>query len=169
MKSNASSSLMFSMITGESAYTCKTEDETFELGSKLGSALKGGEIILLVGRLGAGKTLFTKGVLSGLDFDIDEVTSPSFTLVNHYKTERFDVYHIDLWRLEEGGDIAFSVGLNEILEIESAVIIIEWAEKLLNFSFDRDVFEVQIEGVGDQPRRIEIRSSEEVKNEKMDR
>ncbi len=155
------------MITGLSAYTCRTEDETFDLGEQFGSALKGGEVILLTGGLGAGKTLFTKGVLSGFDFDVDEVTSPSFTLVNHYRTKRFDVYHIDLWRLDASGDIAFSVGLNEILEIENAVVIIEWAEKLSNFSFDRDVFEVKIEGDGDQPRRIEIRSPEGVKNEKM--
>lgn len=148
---------------------CRTAEETFELGQRLGSGLKGGEVILLTGGLGAGKTLFTKGILSGLDFDVGEVTSPSFTLVNHYKTERFDVYHVDLWRLEKGGDIAFSVGLNEILEIENAVIIIEWAEKLSNFSFDRDVFEVRIEGDGDQPRRIEIKTVEGIKKEKVGR
>jgi tRNA threonylcarbamoyladenosine biosynthesis protein TsaE len=155
------------MITSQTENICRTEEETFALGERLGSRLLGGEVILLTGGLGAGKTLFTKGILSGLDFDVDEVTSPSFTLVNHYKTERFDVYHIDLWRLEKGGDIAFSVGLNEILEIDNAVIIVEWAEKLSNFSFDRDVFEVRIEGDGDRPRRIEIRSPEGVEHEKM--
>lgn len=146
------------MITELSAYTCQTERETFELGERVGSILKGGEVILLTGGLGAGKTLFAKGVLNALAFDVDEVTSPSFTLVNHYKTDRFDVYHIDLWRLEAGSNIAFSVGLNEILENENAVVIVEWAEKLLNFSFARDVFEVKIEGDGGQPRGIEIRS-----------
>jgi tRNA threonylcarbamoyladenosine biosynthesis protein TsaE len=155
------------MITSQTENICRIEEETFALGERLGSRLLGGEVILLTGGLGAGKTLFTKGILSGLDFDVDEVTSPSFTLVNHYKTERFDVYHIDLWRLEKGGDIAFSVGLNELLEIDNAVIIVEWAEKLSNFSFDRDVFEVRIEGDGDRPRRIEIRSPEGVEHEKM--
>ncbi len=148
------------MTTAPSVYICQTGSETFELGERLGSMLTGGEAILLTGGLGAGKTLFTKGVLSSLAFDVDEVTSPSFTLVNHYKTVRFDVYHIDLWRLEAGGDIAFSVGLNEILENEDAVVIVEWAEKIKNFSFARDVFEVNIEGDGDQPRRIDIISPE---------
>lgn len=157
------------MITSKTENICRTEEETFALGERLGSRLMGGEVILLTGGLGAGKTLFTKGILRGLDFDVDEVTSPSFTLVNQYKTGRFDIYHIDLWRLEKGGDIAFSVGLNEILEIENVIVIIEWAEKLSNFSFDRDVFEVQIDGDGDQPRRIEIISAEGVENEKMGR
>ena len=69
--------------------------------------------------LGAGKTLFTKGILNALDFDIDEVTSPSFTLVNLYKTEKFNVYHIDLWRLDEGTDMPFADGLDDILEDET--------------------------------------------------
>ena len=63
-------------------------DETFAIAEKLGEKLSGGEAILLSGGLGAGKTLFTKGILNALDFDIDEVTSPSFALGNLYKTER---------------------------------------------------------------------------------
>ena len=135
---------------------CKTPGETFELGEKLGKVLNRGEAILLTGELGAGKTLLTKGVLNGLDFDIDEVTSPSFTLVNLYKTQNFDVYHIDLWRLEKGADIALAVGLDEILEDENAVVIIEWAERLGNFQFASKVIKVKIEGDGDEPRSINI-------------
>src|SRR5215210_7595976 len=116
-------------------YICESPEETFYLGEKLGAELKGGEMILLSGGLGAGKTLLTKGVLSALDFDVDEVTSPSFTLVNLYKTENFDVYHIDLWRIDETGDAAFAVGLDEILEDKTAVVIVEWAERLKNFPF----------------------------------
>lgn len=133
-----------------------TPEETFELGEKLGESLRGGEAILLSGGLGAGKTLFTKGVLNALEFDIDEVTSPSFTLVNLYKTQKFDVYHIDFWRIDETADAAFAVGLSEIVEDETAVVIIEWAERLKNFSFPAVVLIVKIEGDGDEPRRIEI-------------
>ncbi len=134
--------------------TSNSPDETFELGEQLGAKLRGGEIILLTGGLGAGKTLLTKGVLGGLDYDVDEVTSPSFTLVNLYKTERFNVYHIDLWRSD--GDAAFSVGLEEILDDEKGIVIIEWAEKLGNFGFDASVFRIVLSGDGDEPRRIEI-------------
>ncbi len=131
-------------------------EETFALAAKLGETLKGGEIILLSGGLGAGKTLFTKGILDALDFDIDEVTSPSFTLVNLYKTEKFDIYHIDFWRLNEKADVAKAVGLDEILEDETAIVIMEWSEKLLQKSFSNQIIKVKIEGDGDEPRTITI-------------
>ena len=135
---------------------CKTPEETFTLGEKLGAGLRGGEVILLSGGLGAGKTLFTKGVLSAIKFDIDEVTSPSFTLVNLYRTEKFNVYHIDLWRLDENTDVAFAVGLDEILEDESAIVIIEWSEKLKSKSFPNKTIRVHFEGDGDEARKIKI-------------
>lgn len=143
------------LIIGE--FTCQTPEETFELGKKIGESLQGGEAVLLAGGLGAGKTLLTKGILYALEFDIDEVTSPSFTLVNLYKTEKFHVYHIDFWRLEEQADVAFAVGLDEIFEDETAVVIIEWAEKLKKFTFPSKVFNVKIEGDGDEPRIVSVR------------
>ncbi len=136
-------------------YICESPETTFDLGENLGENLKGGEMILLSGGLGAGKTLFTKGILYALDFDIDEVTSPSFTLCNLYKAN-FDVYHIDFWRLDENSDVAFAVGLNEILEDETAIVVIEWAEHLKKFSFPAKTLRVKIEGDGDQPRKIVI-------------
>lgn len=142
-------------MTGE--YACETPQETFDLGETLGKTLRGGEMILLAGGLGAGKTLFTKGVLYALDFDVDEVTSPSFTLVNLYKTGKFDVYHIDLWRLDENSDVAFAVGLYEMMEDEMAVVIIEWSERLKNFSFPEKTVRVAIEGDGDVRRQLIIR------------
>ena len=140
----------------EREFNSKTPEETFELGEKLGETLTGGEAILLSGGLGAGKTLFTKGILYALEFDVDEVNSPSFTLVNLYKTEKFDVYHIDFWRIDENTDVAFAVGLSEIFEDERAVVIMEWAEKLRDFQFPAKVFEVNIEGDGDEARKIRI-------------
>ncbi|MGB7070184.1 MAG: tRNA (adenosine(37)-N6)-threonylcarbamoyltransferase complex ATPase subunit type 1 TsaE [Pyrinomonadaceae bacterium] len=141
---------MIEKRTGNSA------EETFEIGLELGRSLTGGEVILLFGGLGAGKTLFTKGILAAIDFDIDEVTSPSFALVNLYRA-RMDVYHVDLWRL----DISRSAGtfdwLEDILDDERAVVIIEWAERLseMNYASDR-VIRVRIEGDGDTARKIEI-------------
>ena len=146
------------MARNSQKYICKTPQETFDLGEKIGESLRGGEMILLRGGLGAGKTLLTKGILYALDFDVDEVTSPSFTLVNLYKTNNFDVYHIDLWRIDEKSDAAFAVGLDEISENEKAVIIIEWSERLRNFSFPAIVLEIIIEGDGDESRKIEVLS-----------
>jgi tRNA threonylcarbamoyladenosine biosynthesis protein TsaE len=137
-------------------FMCETPQKTFDLGERIGASLDGGEMILLFGGLGAGKTLLTKGILHALDFDVDEVTSPSFTLVNLYKTEKFDVYHIDLWRIGENADAASAVGLGEILEDEKAVTIIEWSERLRNFSFPESVLEIEIKGDGDDAREIKI-------------
>ena len=137
-------------------HTSQTADETFAIGEELGASLAGGDVVLLFGGLGAGKTLFTKGILNALEFDIDEVTSPSFTLVNLYKTERFDVYHIDLWRLDGKIDAAGAVGLDEILEKDDAVTIIEWADRLGGFSFSNTAIRVRIEGDGHEPRVITI-------------
>lgn len=136
-------------------YICKSPEETFDLGEQLGIHLQGGEMILLSGGLGAGKTLFTKGILFALDYDIDEVTSPSFTLVNLYKA-KFDVYHIDFWRLDENANMSMAVGLDEIIEDEAAVVIIEWAERLQKFNFPDKTFIVKIEGDGDDARNIAI-------------
>ncbi len=138
------------------SFVCATPEDTFDVGEKVGESLRGGEMILLSGGLGAGKTLLTKGILYALEYDVDEVTSPSFSLVNLYKTEKFDVFHIDLWRLDEKINAAFAVGLPEILEDETAVTIIEWAERLQNFSFPENVFKINIEGDGDDRRAIKI-------------
>lgn len=137
-------------------FTCETPEDTFALGEKLGERLTAGDLVLLNGGLGAGKTLFTKGVLDSLGFDVDEVTSPSFTLVNLYGTDEFDIYHIDLWRLEPGSGVAGAVGLGEILENERAITLIEWPERLRDFSYSGRVISVTITGDGDDPREITI-------------
>jgi len=139
--------------------TARTAEETFRLGERIGARLTGGEMVLLTGALGAGKTVVTKGILSALEFDPDDVTSPSFTLVNLYKA-RLDVYHIDLWRLDEGVDAAAAVGLDDILSESEAVVIIEWAEKLDRLDLAADAIKVDISGDGDEPRIISISAEE---------
>ena len=139
-------------------YTCETPDDTFALGERMGAQVQPGDVLLLKGGLGAGKTLLTKGILNALDFDIDEVTSPSFTLVNLYQTPTVNVYHIDLWRLVENSDVASAVGLEEIVAGENNVAIIEWSEKLRSFLHHGRIIEISIQGDGDDPRTIDIKS-----------
>lgn len=135
---------------------CGTPEESFELGERIGREFNRGDVLLLYGGLGAGKTLLTKGILNALDYDVDEVTSPSFTLVNLYKTAECDVYHIDLWRLDASENAAHAVGLDEILEDERSVVIIEWADRLRDATVPENAFKIFIDGDGDQPRRIRV-------------
>jgi len=139
-----------------SIQTLNTPEDTVAFGEQFSTQLAAGDVVLLVGGLGAGKTLFTKGVMSGLGYDVDEVTSPSFSLVNLYKTDRFDVYHIDLWRLDGGGNVADAVGLDEILENNNAVTLIEWADRLRNIDLTNRTFTISISGDGDDARTITI-------------
>ena len=135
--------------------TSDDEAGTFRLGKRIGAQLAGGEIILLNGPLGAGKTVMVKGIATALGLDQGEVTSPSFTLVNPHRG-RLLLYHIDLYRLETGASAAHAVDLDEILTDESAVVIIEWAERLGHYPLPNNVWQISIEGDGDEPRRISI-------------
>jgi len=129
--------------------------ETFDLGVRFGAELSGGEIILLDGPLGAGKTMLVKGIAHALDIDEQDVTSPSFTLVNPHRG-RLLLYHIDLYRLDEGASAAHAVDLDEILRDENAVVIIEWAERMQRYPLPSGVWTVSISGAGEDLRRISI-------------
>ncbi|HEY0321522.1 MAG TPA: tRNA (adenosine(37)-N6)-threonylcarbamoyltransferase complex ATPase subunit type 1 TsaE [Pyrinomonadaceae bacterium] len=141
--------------TGE--FISHSPEETQSLGAHFGLFLQGGEIVLLSGQLGAGKTLFVKGMAQALGVPEDEVTSPSFTLVNHY-TGRLKLYHIDLYRLNEGAGAAYAVDLDELLMDERAVIVIEWAERMGAYPLPEPVWRIQIAGDGDAPRTLSINS-----------
>lgn len=104
-----------------------SEQETEKLGYKLGLALKGGEIILLSGDLGAGKTVFTRGLARAIGIT-DDIVSPTFTLMNCYEG-RLKLYHYDAYRLDNA-EQAEERGLTEFFGAQDGVCIIEWPEKI---------------------------------------
>lgn len=141
------------MIEGE--FVSSTPEETFNYGHRIGARLEGGEILLLSGPLGAGKTILVKGICAALGIDEEEVTSPSFTLVNPY-AGRLQLYHIDLYRLDEGASAAHAVDLDELLSDERAVIAIEWGERMGNYPLPGNVWHIDLSGDGDAPRSIRV-------------
>lgn len=136
-------------------FVSSSPEETFNYGHQIGARLTGGEILLLTGPLGAGKTIFVKGICAALGIAEEEVTSPSFTLVNPH-TGRLRLYHIDLYRLDEGASAAHAVDLDELLADEKAVIVIEWAERMGNYPLPGNVWRIAISGDGEAPRDIAI-------------
>jgi tRNA threonylcarbamoyladenosine biosynthesis protein TsaE len=133
----------------------RNAEETFALGRQIGSQLCGGEVLMLDGPLGAGKSVFVKGLASALDIDPEEVTSPSFTLVNPY-VGRLPLLHIDLYRLDPGPAAAQAVDLEELLTDKRAVIVIEWAERIESYPLFASVWHIRITGDGDADRKIWI-------------
>jgi len=140
------------ITTGE--FVSNSPDETLDYGQQLGSRLVGGEILLLSGPLGAGKTLFVKGICAALGIAEDEVTSPSFTLVNTYSGS-LQLYHIDLYRLDELRELA-SLGLDEIFD-RDALVLIEWGERFPQILPEKRT-EIRIRAVGDDEREIQVTS-----------
>lgn len=139
------------------SYTTKSPEETFSLGVRIGERLIGGEVLLLSGELGAGKTVLARGIAEGLGTDPEEVTSPSFTLVNRY-VGRLTIFHVDLYRLAHGPEAAYAVDLDQLLSDEKAVLLIEWGERLGKYPLPSETKRIEITGDGDDPRTIKIGS-----------
>jgi tRNA threonylcarbamoyladenosine biosynthesis protein TsaE len=132
----------------------RSEEETFQIGQELAESMQLPAHILLYGDLGAGKTALTRGIAAGFGLqDVDEVSSPTFTLINEYRG-RVKIYHIDLYRIETGQ--LDGLGLDEIFEDPNAAVVIEWAERLGDFPTPGAV-QVFLEYVDEGSRRIEVR------------
>lgn len=132
-------------------HTTSSESETFELAKKLARSFGGREVVFLTGELGAGKTVFARGIAAGLDIeDVNQVHSPSFTLVNIYQA-KYPIFHIDLYRLDENSEIE-DLGWEDYLD--RGIIIVQWAEKL---KWDGDVIRIGIEVLEDETRKITIK------------
>jgi tRNA threonylcarbamoyladenosine biosynthesis protein TsaE len=133
---------------GESRVT-RSEDETAAVARHLAAGLKAGDVLLLSGNLGAGKTAFVRGLAAGLGIDPDEVSSPTFTLVHEYRGGRLTLYHADLYRLERVA--TEDLGLEE-MGVSEGVLAIEWPDRMSReLSGAR---KVQIEIVDENTRRL---------------
>ena len=131
--------------------------ETVELGKKIGASLKGGEVFALVGNLGTGKTHLIKGIALGLEaHDSDQVSSPTFVLVNEYfgREGLVHIYHIDAYRMESVAEFE-SLGFDEYCRPDS-VVLVEWADKVAEAVDAYHPIQVRLAHVSETRREITI-------------
>jgi len=105
-------------------FITKNEEDTIKLASKIASVLQKGDLIWLSGDLGTGKTKFTQGILRYFDME-EQISSPTFTIVNEYKNEKAEIYHFDVYRLSDEEEF-FAIGGEEYFE--KGICLIEWGE-----------------------------------------
>ncbi len=123
-------------------YISHNENETKKIANLIASKLDIGDIIVLSGDLGSGKTKFTEGFLSYWDLD-DEISSPTFTIVNEHRKENTNIYHLDVYRLEDMGEF-YAIGGTEYFT--NGICVIEWGELIedilpqnyIKISFSKD-------------------------------
>jgi tRNA threonylcarbamoyladenosine biosynthesis protein TsaE len=132
--------------------TTHSEAETAAAGRSLSSGLSPGAVVLLYGDLGAGKTAFVKGLAEGLGVQPDEVSSPTFTLVQEYRGGRLTLFHVDLYRIDDPRELD-DLGLNEIAV--DGVMAIEWADRLP--APPPDALRVTIEHGDDNERTVTVK------------
>ncbi|MFA5374872.1 MAG: tRNA (adenosine(37)-N6)-threonylcarbamoyltransferase complex ATPase subunit type 1 TsaE [Dehalococcoidia bacterium] len=136
--------------------TSHSPEETQRFGKELGHLARAGDVILLVGNLGAGKTCLTQGIAWGLDID-GYARSPSFVVVNEYKG-RLPMYHIDLYRLDNIAEIA-DLGLDDYL-YGHGLCVVEWADKALDLMPPQNLL-IKIDLLSENERRLELKSNGE--------
>jgi tRNA threonylcarbamoyladenosine biosynthesis protein TsaE len=139
----------------EHVVVTRSAGETQALASRLASVARAGDLVCLIGGLGAGKTQFAKGFAAGLGVE-DLVTSPTFVLMAEH-AGRMPLFHLDLYRLDDAAD-ALAGGLLDDRQA-TGVAIVEWAERL-GPALPASRLEVLIDGVGDEPRRIALRAGD---------
>jgi tRNA threonylcarbamoyladenosine biosynthesis protein TsaE len=138
------------------AATTHSEEETALVGRRLADTLGPGSVVLLRGDLGAGKTAFVRGLAEGLGVSPEDVSSPTFTLIQEYRGGRVPLVHVDLYRLDDPREVD-DLGLDEIAEAN--VLAIEWAEKW-NYA-PPDAVRVTITHTGETERTIILETQNE--------
>jgi len=134
-----------------------SERATFELGERLARALASGDVVLLEGELGAGKTSLVRGLASGLGIDHREISSPTFTIVHEHEFPGGTLYHIDAYRLS-GVEELETIAWDAIVDDPQGIVVCEWPQRIAAAVGDGTI-RMLLRHVGPQQRDIEVRSS----------
>jgi tRNA threonylcarbamoyladenosine biosynthesis protein TsaE len=137
----------------QTAFTTGSEEETIQLGERLGAMFERPKVVLLIGNLGAGKTTLAKGIAAGAGAARpDDVSSPTFPLIHEYGDPP-EVFHVDLYRLDSMEEVR-TLGLEEYFA-RPALVVMEWAERFPAI-LPEERIEIRIEALPDESRRIEV-------------
>lgn len=135
--------------------TCSDAASTAQAGAALAPLLRAGDVVLLYGDLGAGKTTWTRGLIQALSPEITQVVSPTFTLVQLYDTPTFPIFHYDLYRLpEDAPDAILELGWDDA--VMDGLVLVEWPQRL-GYLTPADALQVEIETCDDGSRRVTCR------------
>lgn len=137
-------------------FKANSPQETIQFAEKIGKLLKKGDVIAYTGGLGAGKTTFTRGLAIGMGLG-DNVTSPTFSLVNEYRGENICLYHFDMYRII-GADELETTGFYDY-PLEESVFAVEWSENISEELPDNTIY-IDIERVDDETRIITVKGDE---------
>lgn len=142
-------------VEGEVAFVTRSTEETIALGKRLGAVLTEGDVLVLTGDLGAGKTQLTKGIAAGMGVE-DDVTSPTFTIQMVYEGDELPLYHFDLYRLDDPDQLD-DTGLFDVLGADGPCVI-EWGEQFVEQLGDErlDVYLTRLDAeaeAGEEPAR----------------
>lgn len=131
-------------------------EETIEFAKRIGTMLRGGDILAYRGGLGAGKTTFTRGLALGMGLP-DDVSSPTFALVNEYRNEKITMYHFDMYRIMNAEALE-TTGFYDYMS-EDSVIVCEWSENISDCLPDGTIT-ITIERLGENEREITVEGDE---------
>lgn len=131
--------------------------ETRALGERIAAGLRPGDVVLLEGDLGAGKSELTRGIARGLGVT-ETVTSPSFTILNVYESGRYPLYHFDWYRLESSEEL-YELGMDEYLGGDG-IAVVEWPGQCPD-ALPENAIRIRLEPTGEHTRRIEINGTDE--------
>ncbi|MFB6181967.1 MAG: tRNA (adenosine(37)-N6)-threonylcarbamoyltransferase complex ATPase subunit type 1 TsaE [Candidatus Magasanikbacteria bacterium] len=138
--------------------TTNSTKETIELAQKFAKKIDAGDILLLEGELGSGKTTFVKGVCEYFGINESEVRSPTFTLMNTYTTLKHQdqaeqIVHIDTYRMDEPQEL-IDIGMEEHLDDKNSIVLVEWPEKIKNLVKKRNIKKIKFKHLENNRRKI---------------
>ena len=139
-------------------FISKTEEETFKIAAQLAKTATPGMVFALYGTLGAGKSAFCRGFIQSLCPLVQDVPSPTFTILQTYESKDFDIYHFDMYRLKKEEE-AFEIGIEDAFI--DGVCLIEWP-KYISHLIPEDIISIRISNLGDDNRLFEFESDSDV-------